>query len=439
MSNSIPVKMPREKMPLSLVRASEDLAAYYETHMPSLAPLAAQCFLNTIETTVKQCEDGSWFVITGDIPAMWLRDSAAQVKPYIPYAKEDPLLQEILESVILKQAAMVCVQPYANAFNQTPNGAGWDLANDDTFKDDWVWECKYEVDSLCAPLYLSHEYWKTTGSHKIFTETFHDMLKKIAEVFAVEQDHDTKSPYYFTRNCDLKSETLVRQGKGRPVNHTGMTWSGFRPSDDACKFGYLVPSNMMAAVACAYGKEIALDAYQDETLAKEFHRLACEIDDGIQNYGIVRHPVYGEIYAYETDGYGNYNLMDDANSPSLLAAPYLGYCKPEDPLYQRTRKFLLSDENPYYYKGVYASGMGSPHTPAGWIWPIGVTMQILTSQDAGEILSCLNMLSRTHGGTNYMHESFHPDRPDQFTRPWFAWANTLFAQMLSAVKNMDIL
>jgi len=416
------------KIPEILEKEAAVLEEYYRVHYKPLAPLVKQCFLSTIETTVKQLSDGSYFVITGDIPAMWLRDSAAQVRPYVRFAGEDEELQGILEGVIEKQAEMVCIDPYANAFNESANGktAGY---QDETELNDHVWERKYEVDSLCAPLYLGYAYWKATGKSRIFTETFHNMLARIAEIFTLEQDHE-KSDYFFRRYHCMKSDTLPCRGKGRPVNLTGMTWSGFRPSDDCCKFGYLIPSNMMAVTALGYGEQICRECYQDEALAEQCHELAGEILDGIMAYGMVDHPKYGKMYAYETDGFGNYNLMDDANSPSLLAMPYLGFCSREERVYRNTRNFVLSKDNPYYYEGKMAKGVGSPHTPPGYVWHIGIVMQALTSNSREEIMDCLEMLSNTHAGTNYMHEGFHPDAPEKYTRPWFAWANTLFAELL---------
>lgn len=421
------------KIPEVLKIQAQKLQEYYREHCPALAPLAQQCFLNTAETTIKQTECGDYFVITGDIPAMWLRDSAAQVRLYVKYASEDEALQKMLESVIAMQAKLVCVDPYANAFNESANGneGGYE---DDTLLNPHVWERKYEVDSLCAPLYLAHNYWKTTQITRCFTEEFKQMIQEIVRVFTVEQNH-AQSPYYFRRYHCVKTDTLPAKGKGRPVNITGMTWSGFRPSDDCCKFGYLIPSNMMAVQALGYAAEICSSCYGDQKLAAQCKNLAEEIQDGILDYGIVNHPKYGDIYAYETDGFGNYNLMDDANSPSLLAMPYLGYCEKEDPLYQNTRKFVLSEDNPYYYQGTWASGVGSPHTPKGYVWHIGIVMQALTSSDKDEIRMCLKRLAGTHAGTNFMHESFDPNKPEKYTRPWFAWANSLFAELL--VKLME--
>ena len=414
------------KIPEILGKRAAELEEYYAARYAALAPLVSRCFLNTMETTVKQLEDGSYFVITGDIPAMWLRDSAAQVRPYVQFAGADRELQEILEGIIAKQAALVCMDPYANAFNESANGAGH---KDDTVLNDHVWERKYEVDSLCAPLYLGYHYWKTTGIDRIFTESYYEMIAAIVKTFQTEQDHG-KSEYYFQRhNCE-KTDTLPNGGRGTAVKVTGMTWSGFRPSDDCCELGYLIPSNMMAVKAMEFADEICRECYGESELAGKCRVLSGEIRRGIERYGVVEHPKYGRIYAYETDGLGRYNLMDDANSPSLLSMPYLGYCDREDPVYQNTRRFILSADNPYYFQGSIARGVGSPHTPEGYVWHIGIIMQALTSVNRGEIEACLDMLAKTHAGTNYMHESFDPSDPEVYSRPWFAWANTLFAELL---------
>lgn len=419
------------EIPEILKKRADELEKYYRIHCQALAPLAAQCFLNTMETTVRRLADGTYFVITGDIPAMWLRDSAAQVRPYVKYAKEDDRLQEILESIIAKQADFVCIDPYANAFNECANGMGH---KDDTVLNDHVWERKYEVDSLCAPLYLGYLYWKTTGIDRIFTKRYCEMIRVILHLFTTEQDHG-KSSYFFQRDNCPDTDTLPNRGRGNAVRVTGMTWSGFRPSDDRCDYGYLIPSNMMAAKAMCFAAEIAREYYKSKELAAKCEALAKEIQEGIREYGITEHPEFGRIYAYETDGFGNYNLMDDANSPSLLSMPCLGYCGREDPLYSNTRRFVLSDANPFYFKGNKAQGMGSPHTPEGYVWHIGIIMQALTSGSRQEILECLYMLAGTHAGTNYMHESFDPSAPEKYSRPWFAWANSLFAELLD--KLMD--
>lgn len=419
------------KTPAPLTAYAQELEAFYKARFPALAPLAAPCFLNTIETTMQSLPNGRTFVITGDIPAMWLRDSSAQVRNYLAFSREDIGLRALLKGVIAMQAYSVLLDPYANAFNAEANKQGF---HDHSEHNDSVWERKYEVDSLCAPILLADQYARASRSDDVFDDTFHRMLVRIAQVFRREQHHEA-SPYSFERDDCPPSDTLSNGGKGVPVGYTGMTWSGFRPSDDACSYGYLIPSNMMAVVALRSAASMAAQRYGDEKLAEECNSLAAEIDDGIHRFGVVTHPTYGEIYCYETDGLGRYLLMDDANAPSLLSAPYLGYCAADDPLYLRTRRYVLSSDNPYYHKGQYAEGVGSPHTPDGYIWHIGIIMQALTSTNPEEIVRCLGMLARTHDGTNRMHEALDPDAPFRYTRPWFAWANTLLASLLIKLKE----
>jgi uncharacterized protein len=395
----------------------------------------AKCFASTFETTTEMLEDGTTFVITGDIPAMWLRDSSAQVRHYLPLAKADPVLRRMIEGLVRRQVQCILTDPYANAFNKEPNDRCW--SEDRTEHNPWVWERKYEVDSLCNPLQLAYLYWQATGSTAVFDQSFRKAVDTILSLWQTEQRHGEQSPYYFERSNCPDSDTLKNEGRGMPVNFTGMTWSGFRPSDDACKFGYLIPSNMFAVVVLRYIGEIAVQVYHDEALASKAHSLMGQIDSGIQTYGIVDHYKYGKIYAYETDGFGNYNLMDDANVPSLLAIPYLGYAGKDDPIYQNTRKFLLSTDNPSYFEGKYAKGIGSPHTPHGYIWPISLAMQALTSDDANEVEAIVNTLLETDGGTGFMHESFNPDNPTQFTREWFAWANSLFGELVYRYLKLD--
>lgn len=421
-------------IPPSLLKKAQEMTAYLEPFDKKLSEMFTPCFLNTIETTVKQLEDQSFFVITGDIPAMWLRDSTAQLKPYLPFAKEDSYLDSIIASVIVKQADYVNTDPYANAYNCDPRG----FAHHDITKEHpLVWERKYEVDSLCSVIELGYEYYSITQNTSPFSVSYWECLTKIYETFRTEQHHDT-SPYTFERvNPPAPTDTLPREGRGTAVGYTQMTWSGFRPSDDACTYGYLIPSNMMAVVALRHAAILLDKIYHDTSASEDFKNLANEIEHGIEAFGVVDKPGFGKIYAYETDGLGNYLCMDDANSPSLLAIPYLGYRTKEDPVYQNTRKFLLSDQNPFYFCGEKASGIGSPHTPHGYIWHISLIMQILTSNDPGEIKSCLNMIRQTDAGTGFMHESFSPDNPGEYTRPWFAWANTLFAQMLIELCTKD--
>jgi hypothetical protein len=351
---------------------------------------------------------------------------------YIRYAKDDAYLREILESVIGKHAEQILADPYANAFNKDESDPNRGHKTDLTDHYPLVWERKYELDSLCAPLYLSYEYWKTIGEERIFTEQWKKMAYAILKVIRTEQHHEN-SPFTFKR----REGVLSNDGKGSPVGYTGMSWTGFRPSDDPCIYHYLIPANMMAVKALGNLLEINGAVYHDPFIEKEAAELREQIQAGIEKYGIAETEKYGKIYAFEADGLGNQNLMDDANSPSLLSIPYLGYADKDDPLYLNTRRFVLSKDNPFYYEGQYAKGIGSPHTAEGFVWHIALIMQALTTDDRDEILEILETLARTHAGTNFMHESFDPDKPEDYTRSWFAWANSLFAHLMVHLMDID--
>ena len=390
-----------------------------------LGDMFTGCFLNTLETTVQAIAPGDTFVITGDIEAMWLRDSTAQVMHYLRFCN-DPEVATLIEGLIARQAACILIDPYANAFNLTDSGRH--CFQDEPVQSGHVWERKYEIDSLCYPVWLAWRYYEATGHTTFLTEKFHQALASILEVFTCEQ-HRENSSYWFRRADCPPQDTLSHNGKGAPVAYTGMTWSGFRPSDDACVYGYLIPSNLFAAKVMDCVERFA-GLLGDPILAKTAARLRGEIRAGLDAYASVVHPVFGDIYAYETDGLGHYVLMDDANVPSLLSLPYLGVCDSNDEKYLRTRRFVLSEENPYFNTGKTAEGVGSPHTPGGYVWPISLCMQIMTSDDDDEAARLLRMLLTTHAGTCLMHESFDPDDPASYTRSWFAWANSMFGEMM---------
>lgn len=391
---------------------------------PKWAKTFENCFASTATTTVRFTKDDA-FVITGDIEAMWLRDSSAQVVHYLPFMEEYPAVKELVKSLIHRQMKYILIDPYANAFNEEANGRCWD--EDITQKCDWNWERKYEIDSLCYPIWLLKQYYCRTKDKSVFSDEVKKVFETILHVWSVEQNHDEKSPYSFIRlNCP-PTDTLSREGKGEPTDYTGMTWSGFRPSDDACRYGYLIPSNMFAVVVLKAMAEFADEIYHDFALKTEAETLAEEIEKGINQYGIVDTEEFGKIYAYEVDGKGNYLLMDDANVPSLLSIPWLGYRDAEDEIYANTRRFVLSKANPYYFEGSCAKGIGSPHTPENYVWHIALTMQGLTSTNREEKEALLETLLATDAGKNFMHEGFNCDKPEEFTRSWFAWANSLFA------------
>lgn len=394
---------------------------------PKLMEVFVKCYTNTLDTTVKRMEDGTTHVITGDIPAMWLRDSAAQLRPYLFLAKRDREIQELIAGLVKRQFLYICIDPYANAFNALPNGACWKKDSPD--QSPWVWERKYEVDSLCYPIQLAYLLWKNTGCTSQFDQNFRTGAERILDTFRTEQYHEERSEYRFQRPDSYFQDTLSREGKGALVRSgTGLIWSGFRPSDDACTYGYLIPSNMFAAVVLGYLEEIAEKLLRDHELKKHACLLKNQIRDAIEHIGRTNTEEFGQIYAYETDGYGMYHLMDDANVPSLLSMDYLGYPYDRE-TYENTRRFLLSDANPYYYRGTKAAGIGSPHTPSGYVWHIAMAIQGLTSKNREEKLTILQSMAATTAGRNVMHEGFHCDDDTRFTREWFSWANAMYAEL----------
>jgi uncharacterized protein len=422
-------------IPQSLIKLINHVKEFFP-HDEKLQLMFEKCFVNTYETTMKKQEDGKTFVVTGDIPAMWLRDSAAQVRPYLLAAEEDKEIADLLEGVIHQQFAFILHDPYANAFNETANGRGYQT--DHTKMTPNIWERKYEIDSLCYPVQLAYLFWKSTGRTTHLDETFQNVIETIIQVWRTEQDHESLSSYRFERSDCRQSDTLIRDGKGGRVVPTGMTWSAFRPSDDACTYGYLVPANMFAVVILGYAAEMCKEVLHHSSLKEECLQLRDEIQKGIEQYARLDHPIYGDMYVYETDGEGRINLMDDANVPSLLAAPYLGYLPFDDSTYLNTRSFLLSRDNPYYYEGKYAKGIGSPHTPDHYIWHIALAIQGMTTTDEAQKQKILAYFKNTDGGTNFMHEGFNADCPEEFTRDWFAWSNTMFSEFVLSLTGKAV-
>ena len=399
---------------------------------PRLRWMFANCYPNTLDTTVHYGEDAEGqpdtFVYTGDIPAMWLRDSGAQVWPYVRYVCEDPELQKMIEGVIRRQFKCICIDPFANAFNVEPVGAAnktdWPAANP------YVFERKWEIDSHCYPIRLAYEYWKVSGDASVFDQTWIDAMTKILTVMKDQQRKDGPGRYRFLRVTDRQLDTKCVVGRGNPVNPVGLIASAFRPSDDATTFEFLVPSNFMAVTSLRKAAEILETVNGREDLAAECTALAAEVEGALKKYAVVEHPEFGEIYAYEVDGFGSHFLMDDANVPSLLAMSYLGDVPADDPIYQNTRRFVWSEANPYFYRGDAGEGIGGPHIMAEVIWPMSIMMKAFTSDDDQEIRDCICQLMTTDAGTGFMHESFHRHDSETFTREWFAWQNTLFGELI---------
>ena len=400
----------------------------------NLGTIFANCFPNTLDTTVWP---GSFegkpdtFVVTGDIEAMWLRDSSAQLWPYLPLLKRDPKLRELVEGVIRRQGRMIRLDPYANAFMRNPTDPPLSWAVDDKTKHvPGVGERKWEIDSLCYPIRLAHGYWQATGGVEPFDAEWKQTAWTILETFRTQQRKEGKGPYSFQRSSPVPTDTVPLGGFGNPARPNGMIFSMFRPSDDACIYPLFVPANLFAVTSLRQLAQLAQEVLQDAKLHGESLALAGEVEQAVKQHGATEDAAQGRIWAYEVDGYGNVLKMDDANAPGLLSLAYLGYCGVDDAMYRRTRAFTLSPANPYFFKGSAAEGVGGPHEGLGYVWPISIMMRALTSIDAAEIRQCLRWLRDTTAGTAFIHESFNKDDPSRFTRTWFAWANTLFGELV---------
>lgn len=400
---------------------------------PKLAWMFENCFPNTLDTTVHyRLLDGKddTFVYTGDIHAMWLRDSGAQVWPYVQLANKDEKLKKMLAGVVRRHFISINIDPYANAFNDGPKLEGNHWATDMTDMKPELHERKWEIDSLCYPIRLAYHYWKTTGDASVFDEAWLKAIENVLKTFHEQQRKEGVGPYKFQRETERQLDTLNNHGLGNPVNPVGLIVSSFRPSDDATTFQFLIPSNFFAVTSLRKAAEILTAVNNKPTVAKQCTDLAQEVETALKKYATHNHPKYGTIYAFEVDGFGNQYLMDDANVPSLLALAYLGDVDVNDPIYQNTRKFVWSLDNPYFFKGTAGEGIGGPHIGYDMIWPMSIMMKAFTSQNDEEIKTCIKMLMDTDAGTGFMHESFNKNDPKDFTRLWFAWQNTLFGELI---------
>lgn len=400
---------------------------------PELARLFSNCFPNTLDTTV---QPGSFegkpdtVVITGDIPAMWQRDSSAQVWPYLDLAQKDERLRSLIEGVIRRQTRHILIDPYANAFMADLNAAPLEWSrNDQTAMARGVGERKYELDSLCYPIRLAHGYWKRTGGTQPFDAQWRDAMRIVIRTMREQQRKDGLGPYHFQRSAPTPTETLGENGFGNPVKPIGLIASGFRPSDDACIFPFLVPSNLFAVTSLRQLAEMANSILHDSTLAHDASSLSDEVETALRQHATATTPE-GTIWAYEVDGFGGAVLMDDANLPSLLSLPYLN-CSPDAELYARTRAFVWSERNPWFFRGTAGQGIGGPHEGAGMIWPMSQTAYALTSNSPSEVREALRLLKIGSAGSGFIHESYFKNDPKRFTRSWFAWANTLFGELIA--------
>ncbi|ROS36374.1 hypothetical protein EDF53_2341 [Curtobacterium sp. PhB78] len=417
-----------EEITPTLVAAADRVRAAVGTEVGDRVERA---LVRTLRDTISLDDHGA-FVITGDIPAMWLRDSTTQMTPYLRFVADDPALADLLWAVVRRQFRLIEHDPYANSFNREPNGAHYDP--DDLNADPLVWEQKYEVDSLAYPVTFAHALWRATGSTAVLDERAHRVFRTIVTQWRAEQDHDA-SAYRFVRDGAIPTETLMRDGRGTPVAVTGMTWCGFRPSDDASTYGYNVPANLFAAEALLAVAAIARDVWSDTGLADDADVLRASILDGVRQHGVVPGPAGEDVYAYEVDGLGGVLRMDDANTPSLLSLPLSAPSVLDDSVWAATRDFVLSPANPYWFSGTAAAGVGSPHTLPQRVWPIALAVEGLVSGSPARRRELLDVLVATDGGTGDMHESFDVEDPAQFSRPWFSWADAMFCELALAAAE----
>ena len=415
-----------------------------------LARLFENCLPNTLDTTIKwhDPDENDSFIITGDINAQWLRDSTFQLEPYHQFMKQDEKLKQLIGGAVQTQAKFVNTACYCNAFQALEKSGIHPVKNDYTdnvsppFDSDRVFECKYEIDSPASFLRLSWQYYSHTKDDSMFTK---EWMLAIGQVFRVIREQsqpsfDTKTGiwnqayYTFQRQTNTATETLALGGAGYPVNEDlDLVRSAFRPSDDTTIMQYFIPGNAMLSVEldhlagllkhAAKAGVAGAEAYIEK--AATFSKL---IRKAVLEHGVFEHPEYGKVLAYEIDGYGGRIVMDDANVPSLLSLPLLGFMEKDDPIYVNTRKLILSKKtNPYYHEGSKLQGIGSPHTPMKNVWPMSLMVQIMTSNDEKEIEQCLEEIKTSTAGLGLMHESVNAWNTLDFSRPWFAWANAYFA------------
>ncbi len=388
---------------IALPAVNQAATSYKNPRDPRIARLFRRALLNSLRDAALT-GDGTVYVRTGDIHLEWLRDSSAQVRPYLFFVT-DSAVREFIRGVIARQASYIQIDPYANAFSP-----GYLAVRH-----------KFQLDSLCYPVLLAWTYWKVTGDNSIFTPSLHAALRVVLDTMLTEQQHPTQSSY--------RDKRLPDSGQGRPVGPTGMIWSGFRPSDDASTYNYPIASELMAVQALGALTEME-GAFGDTGAASMADQLRTQVNAGIQTYGIVDTRRFGDVYAYEVDGLGRYKLMDDANVPSLLSAPYLGYGSTSDPVYQDTRRLVLSGRNPYYYSGRIGSGIGSSHTTRGQIWPMALVVQALTSASPSEGRHVLHEILASDPGDRPLPESFDANDPKVYRRKQFGWPNSLFSELI---------
>ena len=457
----LPYQRPEPECRLFRSDAVEDTIAKITAKMadPDLARLFENTFPNTLDTTVRWHTDSDapqTFIVTGDINAQWLRDSTNQLAQYQALAKQDPALRTLLLGAINTQTDFVLQYPYCNAF-QPPAASGLDPSSNEqqdtvhpAYDNDVVFECKYEIDSLGSFLSLANQFHKNTGDTSFITPRWVAAVQAVLNVVE-EQSVGTFGPtgqpndmtYTFQRTTNMGSETLNLAGIGNPIaSNTSLVRSAFRPSDDACILQFFIPGNAFLAVEMAETAKLLRSVNKNPTLAKKLEDKSQAITQAIYKYGTFKHPVYGEVFAFEVDGYGSHLFMDDANLPSLLSLPLMGFVKVTDPIYQNTRKMVTSRlGNPYMLVGTQFQGIGGPHIGIQHAWPLSLLVQAQTTDNDEEIVNAIEIVLAVSAELGLIHESVQVDHAKDYTRPWFAWANSVFAQTILdlAERKPDLL
>ncbi|KAI4188930.1 MAG: hypothetical protein L6R41_001816 [Letrouitia leprolyta] len=426
-----------------------------------LARIFENAFPNTLDTTVRWHVDGTsekprkrkkdtmgdnghWdgaqsFIVTGDINAEWLRDSTNQLAQYQVLAKKDKRLESLILGAINTQAEFVIESPYCNAFQPPPSSQVPPSSNGQEDSVHPAYEpTKYEIDSLANFLALGNQFFKSTGCKRFLHDRWYLAIETLLEVldeqakptFDLKTGRFQGNEYLFRRKTTAGTETLNLDGLGNPLNGgTGLIRSAFRPSDDATILGYFIPGNAMMATELKRTATM-LKAVGKSNLANRLQERGDSIEKGIYEHGVVTHKRYGDVFAFEVDGYGSSIIMDDANLPSLLALPLMGFVSKDDKVYQNTRKMILEQAgNPYYLEGPAFGGIGGPHIGLEHPWPLSRLVQAMTSDDDDEILNALQSV-RSSSRLGLVHETINVDLITDYTRSWFAWANSVFAQTI---------
>jgi meiotically up-regulated gene 157 (Mug157) protein len=337
----------------------------------------------------------------------------------------------LLEGALRSQAKYIAIDPYANAYGEDYRGPEKREFDDDRLlRGGYVRTANYEMDDGAYFLRFLKTYMEAVpGSTLLKEPQIHEAVTILLNLYQLEQNHNNSRYEYPTR----PPWELPHGPRGSPVGYTGMVWNAFRPSDDAHTYGYHIPGNLFLATYLSFVSKTAREVWRDDQLGKEADKLQKDILNGVEKYGVTE--VEGKkIYCYETDGLGNCNLMDDANVPSLLSIPYLdpSGAHYDSEIYKHTREFILSKQNPWFFEGTEARGIGSPHTGEHRIWPMSLIMEAFTTDSKQQRTALINTLIRT-SKQDLLHESFHMNDHMEITRDWFAWPNALFAELVQSI------